>query len=122
MKLAFEYTCLKVNEIDTAILFLTNILGLEEQKSDLNDVQEGLVFSNEIGGHKIVLIKCSEGSLNPKIVLHTNDCIHDYHTLKDKGIKFIMIPDYTDGGLIAEFIDSFGNNYCLLEERDYKFS
>ena len=122
MKLALEYTCLKVNKIDNAILFLRNVLGLEEEKSSLDNFREGLVFINEAGDHKIVVSECSEDSLNPKVLLHTNDCIQDYHRLKDKGINFTITPDYTSEGLIAEFLDSFGNRYCLLEERNYKLS
>jgi predicted enzyme related to lactoylglutathione lyase len=122
MKLALEHSCLKVNRIENAILFLRNALELEEEKSNLDNFQEGLVFTNEAGDHKIVVSECAEDSSNSKVLLLTNDCIQDYHRLKDKGINFTMTPDYTSEGLIAEFLDSFGNRYCLLEERNYKLS
>ena len=122
MKSALEHTCIKMNRMANAILFLRNVLGLEEEKSNLDNFQAGLVFTNEAGDHKIVVLDCAEDNENPKVVLHTNDCIQDYHKLKDKGINFTMTPDYTSEGLIAEFLDSFGNRYCLLEERNYKLS
>lgn len=120
MRLALEYTCLNVNDINNAIQFLRNILELKEE-SNLDDFQEGLVFTNG-EHHKIVLVECAETIQNPEVLLLTNDCIHDYHNLLDKGIHFTKNPDYTKDGLTAEFLDPFGNCYCLLEERNYKLN
>ncbi|MBB2143855.1 hypothetical protein GM921_00020 [Pedobacter sp. LMG 31464] len=121
MKLALVYTCLKVNDICSATQFLRDILGFEEDKFNLDVFDGGLVFTNG-EHHKIVLVECAEEVQNPTILLLTNDCIRDYHSLLDKGIRFTKTPDYTDNGLIAEFLDPFGNCYCLLEERNYKLN
>jgi hypothetical protein len=54
-----------------------------------------------------------------RIVLATDDCLKDYHNLKLAGVSFEKQPRYLSNGLSAEFSDSYGNQYVLLEERNY---
>ena len=54
-----------------------------------------------------------------KIILSTDDCLKDYHSLKMAGVIFENQPRYLQIGLAAEFLDDCGNQYTLLEERNY---
>jgi predicted enzyme related to lactoylglutathione lyase len=54
-----------------------------------------------------------------RIVVNTDDCLNDYHTLKSAGIHFYNEPQYMPIGLGVEFMDPSGNRCLLIEERSY---
>jgi len=66
----------------------------------------------------MVLDKENRG-FKTQIILNTDDCLKEYHNLKTAGIDFIDQPQYLAIGLAAEFNDDYGNQYILLEERNY---
>ena len=72
-----------------------------------DDLYLGLVVDKENQGFKT------------RIILNTSDCLKDYHQLKSAGICFNKQPEYLAIGLSAEFNDDYGNQYILLEERNY---
>lgn len=53
------------------------------------------------------------------LIIHTTDCIRDYHKYTIAGVEFINRPEYTEAGLQVDFIDNRDNRYTLLEERTY---
>jgi len=53
------------------------------------------------------------------LIVHTTDCIRDYHKYTIAGVEFINRPEYTEAGLQVDFIDNRDNRYTLLEERIY---
>ncbi|SEQ79452.1 VOC family protein [Pedobacter rhizosphaerae] len=54
-----------------------------------------------------------------KITLQTEDLLKDYCRFKASGINFTQTPVYSEEGLYAEFSDPFGNDYILMEKRNY---
>ncbi|MFD0942153.1 VOC family protein [Pedobacter boryungensis] len=118
MKLELEYTCLKVKDVEEAVIFLKSILDLELE--NVNDLQKTILVTNS--NHKIELQECIDHIENQQVLLLTKDCIQDFYTLKSRGVYFVTTPDYTSLGLMAEFLDLYGNSYRLLEERNYKLN
>ncbi|RCH54959.1 hypothetical protein DJ568_10825 [Mucilaginibacter hurinus] len=74
-------------------------------------------------GNYDVLLAISKRNLHTNlkscIILNTDDCLSDHHTLKALGVEFFTEPQYQPIGLVAEFTDPCGNKFVLLEERDY---
>lgn len=54
------------------------------------------------------------------IILNTDNCLYTFHKLKLSGVKFTAAPYYLPAGLFAEFEDSAGTRFILLEERVYE--
>lgn len=53
------------------------------------------------------------------IVLKTDDCLRDYYLFKQKSIASLTKPRYVAKGLELCFADPNGNQFIMLEERDY---
>ena len=74
-------------------------------------------------GNYDVLLAISKNNLYTEfkscIILNTDDCLNDHHSLKAAGVDFCAGPQYLPIGLVAEFKDPSGNKFLLLEERDY---
>ena|ERR1700712_726917 len=116
-----KYIPVFVNDMEEGIRFFNDKLGFAvADKVVLNnethytpiqvnnsDLYLGLVVDTENEGFKA------------RIILNTDDCLKDYHNLKTAGIRFNKQPEYLDAGLAAEFNDEYGNQYILLEERNY---
>ncbi|WP_214227345.1 hypothetical protein [Pedobacter sp. B4-66] len=60
--------------------------------------------------------------ITAKITIPTSDCIKKYCEMKSLGVNFIKAPAYSHRGLSADFIDAFGNECSILEERNYQSS
>jgi hypothetical protein len=78
------------------------------------------IILQDIHGKTITLI-IKELDNDPEIkhiIVHTDDCLRDYHKYLIAGIEFVNRPEYTPAGLQVDFL---GNNdrYTLLEERTY---
>lgn len=54
------------------------------------------------------------------IILSTDNCLKDYHHIKNSGVEFCTSPYYIANGMVAEFEDKSGNHFILLEEREYE--
>jgi hypothetical protein len=66
-----------------------------------------------------LVIDTHQSGFKSRLILNTDDCLKDYHQLKTAGVNFNTPPEYMPIGLAAEFNDDYGNQYILLEERDY---
>ena len=64
--------------------------------------------------------KEAKTDLTGSIIMDTDDCLMDYYILREKGVKFKTEPEYTPDGLAASFFDPSGNEWILLEKREYK--
>lgn len=67
----------------------------------------------------MILKQAQSNKITPPIILNTDDCLNDYHSLKTAGVNFHNEPQYLPIGLGAEFSDPLGNHYLLIEERIY---
>ena len=124
-KMRIKYVSVFSKNVKEEIDFLTNKLGFMVKKT--LHLQEGLeacvLESKTFGddGTKLLVINAPILNYNKTVViLNTLDCIRSYHELKSSGIFFAKGPYYTQTGMSVEFEDPSGNNYILLEERDYE--
>jgi predicted enzyme related to lactoylglutathione lyase len=114
-----------------ANLFYVQVMQLNEAKDFFNNL---LGMNTEMtilaGREKCILVKPnSETSIflsekrhlnqTNKITLKSDDCLEDYCRLKANGVSFKKAPAYLDEGLCVEFSDPFGNDYTILEQRNY---
>nr|WP_121273307.1 hypothetical protein [Pedobacter schmidteae] len=53
------------------------------------------------------------------IVLKTDDCLRDYCLFSRQQIDSLTRPRYVANGLELSFSDPSGNQFVLIEERDY---
>lgn len=120
MSLSIKYVPISVTKLETAILFFKEQLGFEQtEPATLFQSERQLIVKSPTGDTSFLLLENNHAQSPSKIVLKTDDCIKDYHTLKAKGVTFQTQPNYLDEGLSACFSDPFGNQYILLEERSY---
>ena len=121
MKLTVKYVYVKVNALETARTFFEEILGFEQLLTKFDLPGEHIVLKSGKSNTNIILLETKKKPVNAKLVIASEDCIKDYFKLKSSGVVFASSPTYIKEGLIAEFVDPFGNEYSLLEERDYQF-
>lgn len=118
MSLQMKNVPVFVNNVDQAIGFF-NILGFNaDQKRDAPAELPHTVLINH-NSYVSVSILPKKVSRQKTVVLHTDDCLRDYHLLRTSGIRLISEPEYTDIGMTVKCIDFEGNDYLLIEERDY---
>ncbi|MBB2146254.1 hypothetical protein GM921_12205 [Pedobacter sp. LMG 31464] len=120
MSLSIKYVPISVSKLETAIAFFKEQLGLEQtETSTLFQSEKQLIVKSLNGDTSFLLLESNTKQSPSKIVLKTDDCIKDYHTLSSRGVVFQTQPNYLNEGLSASFSDPFGNQYVLLEERSY---
>jgi len=119
MSLSIKYVPISVTKLETAVAFFKEKLGLEQtEAATLFQSKKQLIVKSLSGDTSFLLVESSQQTPG-KIVLKTDDCIKDYHLLRERGVVFQSQPNYLDEGLSASFCDPFGNQYILLEERSY---
>ena len=115
-----KYVPITVTKLEKAIAFFKEQLGLEQtEPATLFQSERQLIVKSLKGETSFLLLENTLKQNPSKIVLKTDDCIKDYHTLKARGVIFQSQPTYLDEGLLASFNDPFGNEFLLLEERSY---
>ena len=115
-----KYIPIFTEDIESEVGFFTN-LGFEVyDKKDILASQECVVMQTASPGIFIVIARdYGYGGKKCSIIVSTDDCLNDYHNLKQAGIQFYNEPQYTPTGLKAEFADPSGNRCLLIEERNY---
>lgn len=53
------------------------------------------------------------------IVIKTDDCLRDYYLFSKQSISNLTKPRYVERGLELCFSDPSGNQFIIIEERDY---
>jgi hypothetical protein len=74
----------------------------------------------DIDGKTITLVinKLENDPEIKHIIVHTDDCLRDYHKYLIAGIEFVNRPEYSSAGLQVDFL-GLNDRYTLLEERTY---
>ena len=109
-------------KIPDAINFILMSMSFQlEEAIDFDKIvfPEPVILQDKYGKTITLIIKELENDPEIKhIIVHTDDCLRDYHKYLIAGIEFVNRPEYTPAGLQVDFL---GNNdrYTLLEERTY---
>ena len=120
-----------VPDLDEALDWYTNVLGLEKRE-DNSSVVAGFrwltvapkgqsdpeivlflpgPFQAE-EDRKILLSRVGEGTM---WMFHTDDCAKEYERLSVLGVKFHQTPETVPWGVQAVFEDLYGNQFGILE-------
>lgn len=112
-----SYKVIFVNCEETSLKFFTNIPGFRlQEKIDIEGKQCPILQLHN--GDFLMLVE--KDVIGPDtIVLKTDDCLRDYHLLRQNSVATLGRPRYVDNGLELSFTDPTGNQFVILEERDY---
>ncbi|WP_448702647.1 VOC family protein [Mucilaginibacter sp. AW1-3] len=116
-----KHVTIFVKDMGEAVDFFTKKLGFTPAGNDTSDQQgdEVPIRISDTDQYFNLVADKSKTGFKTRVILNTEDCLKDYHHLKTQGIDFKNQPQYLDTGLCAEFNDNYGNEYILLEERNY---
>jgi len=111
-----------VDKISDAINFILMSMNFQlEEEINFNKMvfQEPIALQDIHGNTITLMIKELENDTEIKhIIVHTDDCLRDYHKYLIAGIEFVNRPEYTPAGLQVDFL-GHNDRYTLLEERTY---
>jgi len=110
-----------VKDMEEAVGFFTEKVGFSAANGTAPDAQTNQVSIriNNTDQYLNLIVDKEKTGFKTRIILNTEDCLKDYHHLKTQGIDFKNQPQYLSAGLSAEFNDNYGNEFVLLEERNY---
>jgi predicted enzyme related to lactoylglutathione lyase len=116
-----KYIPIFTEDIETQARFFTDNLGFEIcSKKNILLAEECIVIKTNTQDVFIVIARDAGFDYRKcHIVVNTEDCLSDYHSLKKSGVFFYNEPHYSTMGLGAEFMDPSGNRCLLIEERSY---
>ncbi|MEO6523076.1 MAG: VOC family protein [Mucilaginibacter sp.] len=116
-----KYIPVFVKDMENGIRFFNDKLGLKVADQIMLDNQTPYlpIQMNSADLYLGLVVDKDNMGFKTRIILNTTDCLKDYHQLKAAGICFNKQPEYLAIGLSAEFNDDYGNQYILLEERNY---
>ncbi|HVS92568.1 MAG TPA: VOC family protein [Mucilaginibacter sp.] len=121
-----DYTDVVVNKPEQTCDFLQAQMGFfryNEQNGDEKPTSSSLLIGNEFGDKFRLWDASIRGKSRPQkrqsILIRTNDCLRDYYHLGRAGVRFKSKPVYTAKGLSFSFLDTSGNSFMVLEQRDY---
>jgi len=119
--MTIKYIPIFADDPEKQVSFFTDYLGFElaGTKKVLQGQECTLIKTNNPDIFIIVIKDMMNEYRRCRIVLNSDDCLNDYHTLKMAGVVFCNEPYYLPMGLGAEFTDPAGNHYLLIEERCY---
>ena len=105
---------LPVDDIDKAIDYYENILGL---KLKFNFKNKGMVAYNVGDEEPAIILKDKKifKDMKPTILFVVENVKKEYEEMKEKGIKFICEPFEILTGTSAEFEDPFGNRFGITD-------
>jgi len=123
MKANQNYLTAHVNEPFKVFQFLHQHLNFCEMGNAYPGTGE-VAAGNKCGNEYLLVsgaspTKTDQNDFSETIVVNTDDCLKDYHRLRQTGVKVEQAPRYTSKGLEAVFSDIYGNRYVVIEERDY---
>jgi len=113
---------LYLNEPKMALDFLVRNLGFairvqtDPQKAGIAEVYDRSGNVYEVFLHTVIN---ENRVVSNKLIIHTSDCLQEYHQMSLKGIIIISKPYYLPEGLAFEISDYWNNRYTLMEKRDY---
>ncbi|WP_316813828.1 hypothetical protein [Pedobacter heparinus] len=113
-----SYKVIFVNCEETSLKFFTDIPGFRLYERIAIEGKQCPILQLSNGDFMMLVEKEVVGP--DTVVLKTDDCLRDYHLFRKKNIATLSRPRYVDNGLELCFSDPTGNQFVILEERDYK--
>lgn len=120
-----------VSDYDEAIDYYVNKLGfvLLTDNSFGEDMRWVTVASSRESETAIVFVEAdtvekkarvgSQAADHVFLVIETDDCLREYHIMKEKGVRFLGEPQEMPWGTEVVFEDLYGNRFDLLQVKSY---
>ncbi|WP_231426668.1 MULTISPECIES: hypothetical protein [Pedobacter] len=113
-----KFFYVQVAQLKEANDFFQNILGMNTEPVSLSE-EEKCILVKPDKTTQIFLSEKKHNNQTSKITLMSSDLLEDYCRLKANGVAFSRMPIYLNEGLSAAFSDPSGNEYIILEKRNY---
>jgi catechol 2,3-dioxygenase-like lactoylglutathione lyase family enzyme len=126
--LQIRHVILKVDDLDKALAFYTNVLGFVKARDDRRGSHRWLTVVSrkrpraaelvlEPNSHRPARVsqKALYDAVFPAAILSTNDVAAEYRRLKTLGVKFRGKPKQAGSRSFAFFDDTCGNFIVLLQ-------
>ncbi len=119
---------LVVREYDDAIRYFTQILGFDLVEDTRLSAEKRWVVVSPPGnrGARLLLARASNKDQEDHVgnqtggrvflFLWTDDFWRDYHSYQAKGVTFVDGPRREEYGMVAVFVDQYGNKWDLVEK------
>jgi predicted enzyme related to lactoylglutathione lyase len=117
MSQSAKFFYVQVKQLNDADAFYTNCLGMLTESTMIS--KEKAILVKVDGETNIFLSEHKHQNQTNKIVLTSDDCLEDYCRLRSRGVVFKNRPAYLSEGLSIEFSDPYGNDFIILEQRNY---
>ena len=118
MSQSAKFFYVQVKQLNDADAFYTNCLGMLTESAMISAKEKGILVRVDCETN-IFLSEQKHQNQTNKIVLTSDDCLEDYCRLKSRGVVFKKSPCYLSEGLSIEFSDPYGNDFIILEQRNY---
>lgn len=127
MSQAIAHVTLVVREYDEAIAYFTKCLGfvLVEDTPLGGPKRWVLVAPHGGGGTSLLLARAANSEQAARVgdqtggrvgfFLHTENFRRDYEAMRSRGVEFMEEPRREAYGMVAVFVDLYGNKWDLLE-------
>jgi len=121
------YVAIVVQDYDEALAYYTGVLGFDRiEDSTLGGGKRWvLVAPRGTAGTCLLLAQATTPEQASRIgdqtggrvflFLHTDDFWRDYEAMKSRGVQFVEQPRAEPYGIVAVFVDLYGNRWDLLE-------
>ncbi len=118
---------LLVRDYDEAIAYYTRVLGFDLiEDTPLPDEKRWVLVGPANGQGTALLLARAVGEAQTARVgnqtggrvflfLHTDDFHHDYDVMGARGVTFAEEPRHEPYGMVAVFVDLYGNRWDLLQ-------
>lgn len=120
---------LVVRDYDEAIAYYTRVLGFDLiEDTPLTDDKRWVLVAPPGGQGTALLLARAVGEAQTARVgdqtggrvflfLHTDDFWRDYDAMRARGVAFAEDPRHESYGMVAVFVDLYGNRWDLLQLR-----
>ena len=119
---------LLVREYDEAIAYYQNVLGFELiEDTRLSAEKRWVIVSPPGAGSALLLARAANPEQSSRIgnqtggrvflFLHTDDFWRDYQLYRSRGVEFLAEPREEPYGVVAVFLDCYGNRWDLVQRR-----
>ena len=127
---ALACVTLLVREYDEAIEFFTRAMGfkLVEDSARPDGTRWVVVAPEGSNGTQLLLARASTPAQERAIgnqaggrvgfFLHTDDFMHAYQGMRARGVEFLEAARSEPYGVVAVFVDLYGNRWDLVERRE----
>ena len=113
-----KFFYVQVKQLNDAAAFYANCLGMFTEPAPISAKEKGVLVKADSDTNLFLSEQKHQNQIS-KILLNSDDCLEDYCRLKSRGVVFKKTPSYLNEGLSAEFSDPYGNDFTILEQRNY---